>query len=143
MSDREDDEPSLRDDRSDFSDGAEEAQDAEEDEDFAGDVVADGHVSEQMRKRKPEERVTTNYMTKYERARVLGTRALQISMNAPVLVELEGETDPLTIAQKELRQRVLPIVIRRILPDNAYEDWRIPELEVEFDRPADDRYTNL
>ncbi|MBA0610773.1 hypothetical protein Godav_011568, partial [Gossypium davidsonii] len=41
-------------------------------------------------------RKTSKYMTKYERARILGTRALQISsMNAPVMVELEGETDPL------------------------------------------------
>ncbi|XP_025928357.1 DNA-directed RNA polymerases I, II, and III subunit RPABC2 isoform X6 [Apteryx rowi] len=42
-------------------------------------------------------------MTKYERARVLGTRALQIAMCAPVMVELEGETDPLLIAMKELK----------------------------------------
>ena len=49
-----------------------------------------------------EERVTTKYLTKYERARVLGTRALQISMNAPVMVDLDGETDPLKIAMKEL-----------------------------------------
>ena len=37
-------------------------------------------------------KITTPYMTKYERARVLGTRALQIAMCAPVMVELEGET---------------------------------------------------
>ena len=37
-------------------------------------------------------RITTRYMTKYERARVLGTRALQISMNAPVMVDIAGET---------------------------------------------------
>ena len=42
-------------------------------------------------------RITTKYMTKYERARVLGTRALQISMNAPIMVELSGETDPLEV----------------------------------------------
>lgn len=42
-------------------------------------------------------------MTKYERARVLGTRALQIAMGAPVMVETEGETDPLEIARKELK----------------------------------------
>ncbi len=36
-----------------------------------------------------QERITTRYLTKYERARVLGTRALQISMNAPVMVDLE------------------------------------------------------
>ncbi|GIY01502.1 DNA-directed RNA polymerases I, II, and III subunit RPABC2 [Caerostris darwini] len=49
-----------------------------------------------------QKRITTPFMTKYERARVLGTRALQIAMNAPVTVELEGETDPLQIAMKEL-----------------------------------------
>ena len=43
------------------------------------------------------DRITTPYITKFERARVLGTRALQISMNAPVMVELEGETDPLQV----------------------------------------------
>ncbi|NXK82068.1 RPAB2 protein, partial [Amazona guildingii] len=50
-----------------------------------------------------QKRITTPYMTKYERARVLGTRALQIAMCAPVMVELEGETDPLLIAMKELK----------------------------------------
>uniref|UniRef100_A0A9L0RCV7 RNA polymerase II, I and III subunit F n=1 Tax=Equus caballus TaxID=9796 RepID=A0A9L0RCV7_HORSE len=52
-----------------------------------------------------QKRITTPYMTKYERARVLGTRALQIAMCAPVMVELEGETDPLLIAMKELNVR--------------------------------------
>lgn len=75
-----------------------------------------------------EERMTTPYMTKYERARVLGTRALQISMNAPVLVDLEGETDPLQIAMKELTQQKLPLIIRRYLPDGSYEDWGCDEL---------------
>lgn len=83
-----------------------------------------------------DKRTTTPYMTKYERARVLGTRALQIrsvepsrirkyadrahttlSMNAPVLVDVEGETDPLQIAIKELREKKLPLVVRRYLPD--------------------------
>ncbi|KAG2890898.1 hypothetical protein PC129_g13648 [Phytophthora cactorum] len=68
---------------------------------------------------------------KYERARVLGTRALQISMNAPVMVDIEGETDPLKIAMKELRERKIPIIIRRYLPDNSFEDWSIDELIIE------------
>ena len=75
-----------------------------------------------------EDRITTPYITKFERARVLGTRALQISMNAPVMVELEGETDPLQIALKELRQRKIPITVRRFLPDMSYEDWNVDEL---------------
>ena len=77
------------------------------------------------------EKTTTPYMTKYEKARVLGTRALQISMNAPVLVDVAGETDPLKIANKELRDRKVPLVVRRYLPDGSYEDWPVRELVVE------------
>ena len=75
-------------------------------------------------------RITTKYMTKYERARLLGTRALQIAMCAPIMVELEGETDPLKIAMKELKARKIPIIIRRYLPDNSFEDWNINELVI-------------
>eukprot|EP00742_Colponemidia_sp_Colp-10_P005816 GILJ01006220.1.p1 GENE.GILJ01006220.1~~GILJ01006220.1.p1 ORF type:complete len:134 (-),score=26.84 GILJ01006220.1:122-523(-) len=78
-----------------------------------------------------QERVTSKYMTKYERARVLGTRALQISMNAPIMVELEGETDPLQIAEKELREKKIPFTIRRYMPDGSYEDWNVDELTIE------------
>jgi hypothetical protein len=53
------------------------------------------------------------------------------SMNAPVLVELNGESDPLVIAQKELREKKIPIIIRRYLPDFSYEDWKVEELIVD------------
>lgn len=75
-----------------------------------------------------KKRITTRYLTKYERARILGTRALQISNNAPIMVELDGETDPLQIAMKELRERKVPLIIRRYLPDGSFEDWSIDEL---------------
>ncbi|PRW57780.1 DNA-directed RNA polymerases and III subunit RPABC2 [Chlorella sorokiniana] len=75
-----------------------------------------------------QQRITTRYLTKYEKARVLGTRALQISMNAPVMVEVGTETDPLEIAYKELREKKIPFIIRRYLPDNSYEDWSLSEL---------------
>ncbi|KAF3484193.1 DNA-directed RNA polymerase I [Arthroderma uncinatum] len=89
-----------------------------------------GKVMLQQREKKVanDQRTTTPYMTKYERARVLGTRALQISMNAPILVDLEGETDPLQIALKELNQKKIPLIIRRYLPDGWYEDWTCEEL---------------
>ncbi|KAJ4768729.1 hypothetical protein LUZ62_048821 [Rhynchospora pubera] len=98
-------------------------------EDAPDDVVAE----EDKEQQEPVARVrkTSKYMTKYERARILGTRALQISMNAPVMVELEGETDPLEIAMKELRERKIPFTIRRYLPDGSYEDWGVDELIVE------------
>ena len=79
---------------------------------------------------KPNEgpRITTPYMTKFEKARIIGTRALQISMNAPVAIPLDGETDPLLIAEKELYTKKIPFVIRRYLPNGNYEDWKIDEL---------------
>ena len=57
-------------------------------------------------------------------------------MNAPVMVALNGETDPLKIAQKELSERKIPIIIRRYLPDNtpnnpSFEDWDCNKLVVE------------
>jgi DNA-directed RNA polymerase I, II, and III subunit RPABC2 len=67
-------------------------------------------------------------MTKYEKARILGTRALQISMNAPVMVDVAGESDPLEIALKELREKKIPLLIRRYLPDGCWEDWSCAEL---------------
>jgi len=76
-------------------------------------------------------KITTRYLTKYERARLLGTRALQLSMNAPPLVELDGETDPLKIAGKELRERKLPLIVRRYLPDGSFEDWSLDELIID------------
>ncbi|AAZ10940.1 DNA-directed RNA polymerase subunit, putative [Trypanosoma equiperdum] len=121
------------------------AQSDDERSDAGAGVVVSGPapVRGSAKRRDDRDRVTAPVLTKYERARILGTRALQISMNAPVLVALEGETDPLTIAQKELREGVIPLIIRRVLPDNTYEDWRICELDVDFDRPVDERYTNI
>lgn len=74
---------------------------------------------------------TTPYMTRYERARILGTRALQISLNAPVMVELDGESDALAIAMKELREKKIPLIVRRFLPDMTFEDWLVEDLIVE------------
>lgn len=78
-----------------------------------------------------DKRITLPYLTKYEKARILGARALQISMGAPILVDLKGETDSLEIASKELKERVIPIVIRRYLPSGNYEDWELGEMVIE------------
>ena len=115
---------------------------ADEGMDVDGDnIIASGDRSSQLSAREgggkrgkavpKDQRTTTPYMTKYERARILGTRALQISMNAPVLVQLEGETDPLDIANKELREKRVPFTVRRFMPDGSWEDWGVDELIVE------------
>eukprot|EP00457_Paulinella_chromatophora_P010356 gb/GEZN01010456.1/.p1 GENE.gb/GEZN01010456.1/~~gb/GEZN01010456.1/.p1 ORF type:complete len:282 (+),score=70.46 gb/GEZN01010456.1/:71-916(+) len=89
----------------------------------------DGMTDKERLQFRHRNHVTTPYMTKYEKARILGTRALQISMGAPILVELnKGEIDPLEIALKELKQKKMPIVVRRFLPDGSYEDWQASDL---------------
>ncbi|HVN66670.1 MAG TPA: DNA-directed RNA polymerase subunit K [Methanomicrobiales archaeon] len=50
--------------------------------------------------------------TRYERARIIGARALQISMGAPVLVKSE-RTDPLEIALEEFAAQMIPITVKR------------------------------
>ena len=47
------------------------------------------------------------------------------------MVDIAGETDPLKIAMKELRERKIPMIIRRYLPDMSYEDWGLDELRLE------------
>lgn len=49
-------------------------------------------------------------------------------MNAPVLVPIEGETDPLQIAMKELAAKKIPLIVRRTLPDGSFELWKVSEL---------------
>ncbi len=50
--------------------------------------------------------------TRYERARIIGARALQISMGAPLLVKTD-KIDPLEIALEEFRSDVIPITVKR------------------------------
>jgi len=52
--------------------------------------------------------------TRFEKARIIGARALQISMGAPVLIEIpKNVVDPLTIAEIEFEKSVIPITVRR------------------------------
>ena len=61
----------------------------------------------------------TNY-TRYERARIVGARALQISMGAPILVKT-AKIDPIDIALAEFEEGRIPIMVRRII-GNKVED---------------------
>jgi DNA-directed RNA polymerase subunit K len=51
-------------------------------------------------------------LTRYEKARIVGARALQISMGAPALIE-PNTSDPIDIALEELKKGVIPITIKR------------------------------
>ena len=70
-------------------------------------------------------------ITRFEKARIVGARALQISMGAPLLIEPpKGSISPIDVALKELEDGVLPITIRRRLPDNSYQDIPIQWLRL-------------
>lgn len=56
--------------------------------------------------------LNTKGFTKYERARIIGARSLQIAMGAPVLINDSG-IDPLYLAMEELEQGVIPITVKR------------------------------
>ena len=111
--------------------GAPEAPDAQLEQGYADqEAKGDEEEEDDAEALLKATRITTPYLTKYEKARILGTRALQISMGAPVMVEMVGETDPLEIALKELRERKIPMIIRRFLPDGTFEDWKVSELKM-------------
>ena len=54
--------------------------------------------------------------TRFERARIIGARALQISMGAPILLEdVRGVVDPMEISMREFEGGVVPITVKRLL----------------------------
>lgn len=62
-------------------------------------------------------------LTRFEKARIVGARALQIAMGAPILIETpKSSASPIDIALQELEAGILPITIRRTLPDGTYQD---------------------
>ena len=68
-------------------------------------------------------KVGPDRLTRFERARIVGARALQLSMGAPMLLNIETieNKSPLVIAELELRAKVLPLSIRRAQPDKTYQ----------------------
>jgi len=81
---------------------------------------------------------TAEKHTKYEIARILGARALQIAMNAPMLIDIKKDRleelnyDPLKIAEIEFNAGVLPITVRRPFPqkEEIEEEKEAAEIEV-------------
>ena len=71
-------------------------------------------------------------LTRFEKARIVGARALQIAMGAPILIAPSKDlSNPIDIAIQELEVGILPITIRRTLPDGTYQDiplkWLLPD----------------
>ena len=74
---------------------------------------------------------TIPFLTKYEKARVLGQRAKQIETGAKPFISVpENIIDGYVIAELELQQKRIPFIIRRPIPGGAFEYWNIRDLEI-------------
>ena len=74
---------------------------------------------------------TIPFLTKYERARILGQRAKQIETGARPFINVpENVIDSYVIAELELQQKRIPFIIRRPIPGGACEYWNLKDLEV-------------
>jgi len=62
-------------------------------------------------------------LTRFEKARIMGARALQLSLGAPPFISIpQTANTSLDIAMEELDKRVIPIVIRRVLPNGDHQN---------------------
>ena len=69
-------------------------------------------------------------LTRFEKARIMGSRALQLSLGAPPFIDFSKNiSTSLEIAMEELHQQVIPIVIRRTLPNGDYQNIPIEKFE--------------
>ena len=102
------------------------------------EIIRNREIITQDTEHKPVEIVSDNgkvitgppTLTRFEKARIMGARALQLSLGAPVFIEIpKNATTSLEIAMEELNQRVIPIVIRRTLPNSDYQNIPISKFE--------------
>ncbi|GAH49336.1 unnamed protein product [marine sediment metagenome] len=74
------------------------------------------------------------FLTRYEKARITGARALQLSYGAPILINKpKNLIDPIKIAMLELKSGILPLTIRRENPNGEYQDILINKLILKKD----------
>jgi len=55
-------------------------------------------------------------LTRFEVARIIGARSLQIALGAPILISYKGRFDPIKIAEEEFKACKIPMTIRRAIP---------------------------
>ncbi|AYV81206.1 MAG: DNA-directed RNA polymerase subunit 6 [Harvfovirus sp.] len=103
--------------------------DEEDDEDiFEDDEIEPTRAIDQIVP--AEERETKPVLTKYERVRILGDRAKQLSLGAkPMLLNVDN-MNPKEIAKLELERGVIPFIIEKTLPDGRRERWKVSELAI-------------
>ena len=78
-----------------------------------------------------KEKITPDYLTKYEYAKIIGISAQQIESGRKLNIKIPGSlTTPIEIAEYELRQKKTPFIIKRKLPNGEHEYRTIDELNI-------------
>ena len=88
-------------------------------------TVIDHKKSKKSRTPKPKISIEIGppKLTRFERARIIGARSLQLSLGAPPFILVPPNIkDPITLAIAELEAKVLPLSIRRALSEDNYQD---------------------
>jgi DNA-directed RNA polymerases I, II, and III subunit RPABC2 len=71
------------------------------------------------------------YLTRYEKAKIIGVRAKQLNNGADAFIDVPNNMiNGLTIADEELKQKKIPFIIRRPMPNGASEYWKVKDLEM-------------
>ena len=75
------------------------------------------------------DKITKPYLSKFEKAKILGIRAEMLAGGAKPLIKLDNHiSDVYSIAKLELESKKIPLLLRRQLPNGKFEDWRLEEL---------------
>ena len=95
-----------------------------ENEDQKFNILSYQDVKESIEKKNKK---TVPYLTKFEKARIIGLRLQQLAYNAEPKIDTTNINDINEIVKEELKQKKIPFIVRRVLPNGNYEDWKIEE----------------
>ena len=63
------------------------------------------------------------------RKQTFGIRAQQIASGSVPLIDIEDKINVREIVKEELRQKKMPLIVRRFLPDGRWEDWKLTDFK--------------
>ena len=76
-------------------------------------------------------KVCKPFITKFEKAKVIGVRAEMIASGSPAMINVpKGVTSAYDISMLEFKAKKIPLMIRRFLPNGQFEDWRLEDLVI-------------
>ena len=124
-SESEDEEEDASIDSDDSAEVIAELSDSEIDMNKASNIVS---IHETYSSYYSDEKITTPILTKFEKAKILGVRAEMLSNGADPVISKPYPNNTYLIAIEELKQKKIPLLIRRTLPNGKIEDWRLEDL---------------